>query len=108
MPKPGYKSLTIPEKIFNKIYKQYEKEQDDYKEKGVFSFSGYVTQLLIEQKENQDFKFIKELLVVCNSLLIGMSDTMLGGDRETAKNNLLGMKMLMFQMVKEMRDDEKL
>ena len=106
MPKPGFKSVTVSEKIFDKIYKQYENEQDDYKEKGVFSFSGYVTQLLVEQKDSKDFKFIKELLVICNSLLIGMHDAMLGGEKETAKNNLLCMKMLMHQIVKDMKDGE--
>lgn len=103
MPPDGFKTVTISEEIFDKIYKKYEKEADTYKEKGIFSFSGYITQLLLEHKHQDDFNDLKELLVINNSLLIGMFDVMMGGDKDTAANNLMHLKMTMFEFVKDFK-----
>ena len=43
MPPAGYKSITIPESVYDKFQKQYEKEKHLVESKGVFSFSGYMT-----------------------------------------------------------------
>lgn len=103
MPKEGFKSITISEEIFDKIYERYQKEMDAYKEKGIFSFAGYVTQVLFDYKQSDDFNDIKELLIINNSLLIGMFDTMMGGDRDTAESNLMTLKMTMFEFVKDFK-----
>lgn len=104
MPPNGFKTVTIAEEIYDKFYKQYEKDMDHYKEKGIFSFSGYVTQVLFESKETDNFNDLKELLVINNSLLIGMFDIMLGSDKEAAQQNLLTMKMTMFEFVKNFKE----
>ena len=49
MPKPGYKTITISEKVYNKFLEFSKKNQVV----GVNSFSGYVTYLL-ESKMAQD------------------------------------------------------
>ena len=54
MPKPGYKTITISEKVYNKFLEFSKKNQVA----GVNSFSGYVTYLL-ESKMAQDKTFAK-------------------------------------------------
>ena len=54
MPKPGYKTITISEKVYNKFLEFSKKNQVV----GVNSFSGYVTYLL-ESKMAQDKTFAK-------------------------------------------------
>ena len=54
MPKPGYKTITISEKVYNKFLEFSKKNQVA----GVNSFSGYVTYLL-ESKMAKDKTFAK-------------------------------------------------
>ena len=54
MPKPGYKTITISEKVYDKFLEFSKKNQVV----GVNSFSGYVTYLL-EAKMAQDKTFAK-------------------------------------------------
>ena len=54
MPKPGYKTITISEKVYNKFLEFSKKNQVA----GVNSFSGYVTYLL-EDKMAKDKTFAK-------------------------------------------------
>ena len=54
MPKPGYKTITISEKVYNKFLEFSKKNQVP----GVNSFSGYVTYLL-ESKMAKDKTFAK-------------------------------------------------
>ncbi len=99
MPKIGFKSVTISEEIYDKIYKQYEIDCEQCKEKGIFSFSGYVTQVLFDHKEQDNWSDIKELMIINNSLLIGMFDAMMGRDRENAQGNLLHLKKTMLEFL---------
>lgn len=103
MPPEGFKSITISEELYDKIFKNYEKDAEIYKEKGVFSFGGYVSQILFDYKQQGNFDDIKELLIINNSLLIGMFDVMMGGDKDTAANNLMHLKMTMFEFVKDFK-----
>ena len=48
MPKPGYKSITVSEHLYNKFYKTYEKSKKDLEIKGIRSFSGYLTSMMEE------------------------------------------------------------
>ena len=54
MPKPGYKTITISEKVYNKFLEFSKKNQVA----GVNSFSGYVTYLL-ESRMAKDKTFAK-------------------------------------------------
>ena len=54
MPKPGYKTITISEKVYNKFLEFSKKNQVP----GVNSFSGYITYLL-ESKMAKDKTFAK-------------------------------------------------
>ena len=46
MPKPGFKSITISESVYDKFHDVYEKNKDKLTMKGVNSFAGYITCLL--------------------------------------------------------------
>ena len=48
MPKPGFKSITVSETVYDKFYEVYQKSKNDLVMKGVNSFSGYVTFMLEE------------------------------------------------------------
>ncbi|MFL6410917.1 MAG: hypothetical protein ACJ71K_06695 [Nitrososphaeraceae archaeon] len=48
MPKPGYKSITVSENVYNKFLKVYEKNKKGLEIKGVRSFSGYLTSMMEE------------------------------------------------------------
>ena len=46
MPKPGFKSITISESVYDKFNQAYLKNKSELTMKGVNSFAGYVTYLL--------------------------------------------------------------
>ena len=46
MPKPGFKSITISEAVYDKFNQTYQKNKGELTMKGVNSFAGYVTYLL--------------------------------------------------------------
>ena len=48
MPKPGFKSITVSESVYDKFYDVYEKKKDELSMKGVNSFAGYITYMLEE------------------------------------------------------------
>ncbi len=48
MPKPGFKSITVSESVYDKFYDVYEKNKDELSMKGVNSFAGYITYMLEE------------------------------------------------------------
>ena len=75
MPKPGYKTITISEKVYNKFLEFSKKNQVA----GVNSFSGYVTYLL-ESKMAKDKTFAK---YAPKLELISIED-----DRVIIKNNI--------------------
>ena len=51
MPKPGFKSITVSEQVYEKFYDVYEKNKEELTMKGVNSFSGYVTYMLEEMMQ---------------------------------------------------------
>jgi hypothetical protein len=58
MPKPGYKSITVKEEIYNYFYNEWLKVKEEYAiSKGIRSFSAYVTyrlaQLMNEEKKQK-------------------------------------------------------
>ena len=58
-PKPGYKSITVKEDIYNYFYNQWLSVKDEYSiTKGIRSFSAYVTyrlaQLMEEEKRHRE------------------------------------------------------
>ena len=46
MPKPGFKTVTLSEAVYDKFNQTYQKNKDELTMKGVNSFAGYVTYLL--------------------------------------------------------------
>ncbi len=48
MPKPGFKSITVSESVYDKFYDVYVKNKDELSMKGVNSFAGYITYMLEE------------------------------------------------------------
>lgn len=46
MPKPGFKSITVSEVIYEKYYTIYEKNKEQLETQGVGSFSAYITNVL--------------------------------------------------------------
>ena len=55
MPKPGFKSITISESVYDKFNQVYLKNKDELVMKGVNSFAGYVTYQL-EQTMQKDIQ----------------------------------------------------
>ena len=51
MPKPGFKSITVSEQVYDKFYDVFEKNKTDLTMKGINSFSGYVTYMLEEMMQ---------------------------------------------------------
>ena len=79
MPKPGFKSNTISQTVYDKFYDVYKKNKDNLNMKGVNSFAGYITYMLEDtmQKDKTFAKYAPKLE------LISMED-----DRVIIKNNI--------------------
>ena len=58
MPKPGFKSITLSETVYDKFNEAYQKNKAELTMKGVNSFAGYVTYLL-EQMIQKDKTFAR-------------------------------------------------
>ena len=58
MPKPGFKSITLSETVYDKFNEAYQKNKAELTMKGVISFAGYVTYLL-EQMIQKDKTFAR-------------------------------------------------
>jgi len=80
MPKPGFKSITISETVYEKFFSVYEKSKESLTMKGINSFAGYVTYMLEQnmQKDKTFAKFAPKLE------LISIED-----DRVIIKNNIV-------------------
>ena len=50
MPQKGWKSLTIKEEVFNKVYERYKREDNPF-----IAFAAWVSQYLLEKIEEDDF-----------------------------------------------------
>jgi hypothetical protein len=48
MPKVGFKSITVSEKVYKKFYDVYERSKNELELKGITSFSGYLTSMMEE------------------------------------------------------------
>ncbi|HZE79235.1 MAG TPA: hypothetical protein VE089_11875 [Nitrososphaeraceae archaeon] len=48
MPKPGFKSITVSENVYNRFFEIYEKNRKDLELRGITSFSGYFTSMMEE------------------------------------------------------------
>ncbi|MDQ3840667.1 MAG: hypothetical protein M3297_15540 [Thermoproteota archaeon] len=48
MPKPGFKSITVSDHVYNKFFATYEKNRRGLELKGITSFSGYLTSMMEE------------------------------------------------------------
>ena len=79
MPKPGFKSITISETVYEKFFEVYKKNKDSLTMKGVNSFAGYITYML-EDKMQKDKTFAK---YAPKLELISIED-----DRVIIKNNI--------------------
>ena len=79
MPKPGFKSITISQTVYDKFYDVYKKNKDSLTMKGVNSFAGYITYMLEDtmQKDKTFAKYAPKLE------LISIED-----DRVIIKNNI--------------------
>ena len=79
MPKPGFKSITVSETVYDKFFEVYKKNKDNLTMKGVNSFAGYITYMLEDkmQKYKTFAKYAPKLE------LISIED-----DRVIIKNNI--------------------
>ena len=79
MTKPGFKSITISETVYEKFNDVYEKNKDKLTMKGVNSFAGYITYMLEDtmQKDKTFAKYAPKLE------LVSIED-----DRVIIKNNI--------------------
>lgn len=49
VPKPGFKSITVSESVYDRFHDAYQTSQEELTRKGVKSFSAYVSYMLEEQ-----------------------------------------------------------
>lgn len=57
MPKGSFKSITVPQKVYDKFHQNYENNKEYCYKKGISSFAGYITHLISERmKENEIMK----------------------------------------------------
>jgi isopenicillin N synthase-like dioxygenase len=48
MPKPGYKSITVSENVYQHFFKVYKENKKSLENKDIRSFSGYLTSMMEE------------------------------------------------------------
>jgi len=48
MPKPGFKSITVSEAVYNKFFQTFKKSKNSLEMQGITSFSGYITKMMEE------------------------------------------------------------
>ena len=79
MPKPGFKSITVSEQVYEKFHDVYNKNKEELTMKGVNSFSGYVTYMLEEmmQKDKTFARYAPKLEKIS-----------VDGDRVILKDNI--------------------
>ena len=53
LPRKGYRSITVPDDVFEYFKAWWEKEKESYRIQGVGSFSGYVSRKLKELMEQE-------------------------------------------------------
>jgi hypothetical protein len=53
LPRKGYRSITVPDDVFEYFKAWWEKEEKSYRLQGVRSFSGYVSRKLKELMEQE-------------------------------------------------------
>jgi hypothetical protein len=46
MPKPGYKSITVSENVYQHFFKVYKENKKSLENKDIRSFSGYLTSMM--------------------------------------------------------------
>ena len=59
MPKPGYKSITVSENVYNKFFGVYERSKRELELKGITRCSGYLTSMM-EEMMNRYEVFAKQ------------------------------------------------
>lgn len=52
MPREGYKTLTIPTEVYERLKQEYSKNQKILMKKGIMNLSGFLM-YLIDQEENK-------------------------------------------------------
>ena len=53
MPRKGWKSITVKEEVYDYFWDLWQKNKEEYRKKGITSFSGFVTKLLYEMIEKE-------------------------------------------------------
>lgn len=75
MPKPGFKSITVSENIYNRFFDTYEKNKKQLEFKGITSFSGYLTSMMDEMMKRYEAScrhvpFMEKISINQNSIII--------------------------------------
>ena len=65
MAKPGFKSITVAECVYDKFYSVYDSQKDELKIKGVNSFSAYIVYSLEQALKEIKTKFRFNLVNCC-------------------------------------------
>lgn len=70
MPKKGFTSFSLKSSVYDYWYRNYQKEKENLRMKGVSSFSGYLTHLIKLGESNQHTDFRFEKIELQNDLLV--------------------------------------
>ena len=75
MPKPGFKSYAIKEKLYDLLKEKFEDDKIELKKVGVNSFSAFLTNMInkkiideVQLKEN--IKIIEKIRIVSNTIIL--------------------------------------
>jgi len=74
MPKPGFKSYSIREDLYNSLQKKFEQEKSSLRKKGVTSFSAFLTYLMNQKFESTLLKdhnpMLEKVKIVSNTIIL--------------------------------------
>lgn len=101
MPKKGFHSVTIKEKVYQKIHEAYEQQKEELRPQGIHSFSQFFSHVITSDKNQKEIDDIKELFLIQNQILFIMADFMLGFNKDLCLENLKHAKLHSFELLKE-------
>ena len=75
MPKPGFKSITVSENVYERFFNAFLKNKKELEFKGITSFSGYLTSMIEEIMKKYEANglhapFMEKILTDHNSIII--------------------------------------
>ena len=75
MPKEGFTSLSLNEKIYDYWFKNYQKNKEKLKMKGISSFSSYLIKIINENKQETETLLLFSKISLNDNILVIKDNT---------------------------------